>query len=136
MESDSSNAVSPPLPFILLVEDDAAIRQTMVALLQHEGYVVHSVGNGQEALNFLEKKTYPCLVFLDLQMPVMDGWTFLEHLKQANQLAHIPVVIVSAVADRTSFTGVVAKVSKPFEVEAVLGLARQYCGSGKGQQGL
>ena len=62
---------------VLLVDDDASVRETMAILLHHQGYSVLQAENGAEALAILDKTNhFPCLVVLDLAMPVMDGRGF------------------------------------------------------------
>ena len=67
-------AVKPVKKKILLVDDDAAIRQILVRLLQEEGYYVLTGANGVEALALADATKFD-LVMLDLNMPVKDGWT-------------------------------------------------------------
>jgi signal transduction histidine kinase len=81
---------------ILLVEDDHAIRDVMLSLLEDEGYLVLTAQNGQEALDALRTAAAPDLIILDLRMPVMDGWQFRAVQKGDPALAGIPVVAVSA----------------------------------------
>jgi len=83
----------------MLVEDDADIRETIVELLEHRGYRTLSAEDGQRGLERLraaERK--PCLILLDLTMPVMNGWEFLAAKADDAALATIPVVVLSAVA--------------------------------------
>lgn len=91
-ESQNANIGS-----ILVVDDDAAIRIMLREVLEDQGYAVVSVSNGQEALRYLHESTrLPQLILLDLMMPVMDGWAFLNHQQQDSLLAPIPVVVISA----------------------------------------
>jgi CheY-like chemotaxis protein len=114
---------------ILVVEDDSAIRETIRILLESEGYRVLAAKNGQDALEFLKKNETPCLILLDLNMPVMDGWQFLQARKTDESIAAIPVVIISAVANHFHEEEVVGTVRKPFELETLLKVVKQYCGS-------
>ena len=67
---------------ILLIEDDDSIREITQELLESEGYGVSTAANGQAALENLAKmEPLPCLILLDLMMPVMDGLTMLEKLR-------------------------------------------------------
>src|SRR4051812_36434591 len=82
---------------ILIVEDDAPIRDMLEEVLEEEGYPVQSTANGQEALTALHALSKPPkLILLDLMMPVMDGWTFRQMQIQDPVLRGIPVVILSA----------------------------------------
>src|SRR4051794_19279392 len=82
---------------ILLIEDDGDTRDAMTLVLEGVGYKVESVTNGQEALDQLRAAAPPpCLILLDLMMPVMDGWQFRDEQQRDNSLSTIPVIVVSA----------------------------------------
>ena len=80
---------------VLVVEDDAGNRELLVRMLEKDGYEVASAENGSEALENLAS-VRPALILLDLMMPVMDGFAFLEAMRQRPGFAHIPVVVVTA----------------------------------------
>ena len=80
---------------ILVVEDNIINREILVEILSEEYHVLEA-GNGQEALDILQKyKGDIDLILLDVQMPVMDGYTFLEHKKEVPEFAMIPVIVVT-----------------------------------------
>lgn len=82
---------------ILVVEDHLEVRESMIELVIAHGHTAHGAANGHEALVWLEAQSeLPCLVFLDLHMPVMDGRAFLEALRQVAQWDHIVVIVMSA----------------------------------------
>jgi CheY-like chemotaxis protein len=81
---------------ILVVEDDQAIREVLTEVLRFEGFDALGAANGREALNMLESHGVPSLIVLDLMMPVMNGWEFLDHLHQKPSFAAIPVIVASA----------------------------------------
>src|SRR5438445_13017963 len=86
---------------LMVVEDDADIREALVDILNDEGFTVYEARNGVEALEhlrILETAELPCLIFVDLRMPLMDGWEFLAQQKLDVRLASIPVVVLSATA--------------------------------------
>src|SRR4051812_19278934 len=84
---------------ILLIEDDQSIRETLGEMLGNEGYEVIPAENGQVGLEKLQALSQACLVLLDLNMPVMDGWQFLVAKRAlAAALRDVPVVVISAVA--------------------------------------
>lgn len=88
---------TPPRAEILVVEDDAAICESLRELLADEGYTVAAVPHGAAALTYLQQgPPYPCLILLDLHMPVMNGYDFRRVQQQDTQLAQIPVVVLSA----------------------------------------
>jgi len=77
---------------ILLAEDEPAVARSLMLKLQHEGYRVTTVTNGQEALDAVNKKTFD-LILLDLIMPVVDGWGVLRQLH--SQGITTPVIVAS-----------------------------------------
>ena len=113
---------------VLIVEDDADLRDMMAQLLSLEGYQTAVVGNGREALDYLQHEQAPDLILLDLMMPVMDGWEF-RRLQQANPaLAGVPVVVLSALDhQRSSTVDAAAVLKKPLDFDRLLQLVRRYC---------
>ena len=87
---------------ILVVDDDADLRETLQLLLDDSGYGVTAVSSGQAALDRLKAGARPSLILLDLMMPEMNGWQFLERAQADAVLDGIPVVIMTAhrAADR------------------------------------
>lgn len=115
---------------LLVVEDDEDIRDAMVGILQSKGYTVFAAHDGAEALAQLQMGRAPCLILLDLMMPVMDGWTFCEEREKDPALAAIPVVVVSAVSrldPRTASLRAVDHVPKPVDVSKLLATVERYC---------
>jgi CheY-like chemotaxis protein len=110
---------------ILVVEDDPDVLELYVALLQVKGYEVVTSRNGVEALEVLRRVT-PALVLLDLMMPVMNGWEFLRVIGQDPAIAHLPIVVLSAVADQKP-PGAVKALLKPVDVQKLWDLVAQYC---------
>lgn len=118
---------------ILVIEDDTAIRETLKEVLELEGYAVVTAENGEAGLRVLEAVQRPCLIFLDLMMPVMDGWQFLEALKAHpdSVLSSIPVTVVSAAAEAVEISSrhQVHVLKKPTDIDHFLKIAMEYCGS-------
>ena len=112
---------------ILVVEDDDDIRNVIVDLLESEGYYAESAENGKKALEILEHIPKPCLVLLDMMMPIMNGREFLDKVMKNSRLAPIPVVIVSAIADKTNTSGAVGFLKKPIDIDVVMKLVEKYC---------
>jgi CheY-like chemotaxis protein len=122
----ASHSSSPPRD-VLIVDDDALIRESVSVMLQEEGYEVRTAANGDEALDVLRSTEAPGLILLDLTMPVMDGNTLLAVLDNDPRLAAIPVVIISAMAHRAPKER--PKVlSKPLNFEEVLSIVVHHCG--------
>ena len=111
---------------ILVVDDDPDILDSLRDFLEIEGFAVDLAANGLQALARLQQKPAPSLVLLDMRMPLMDGWTFLASMRQRPALAAIPVAACTA-DGLARVDGVVATLRKPFEIEDVLRLLRQYC---------
>jgi len=116
---------------ILVVEDDADIRESLAALLRAEGYTVSTAENGRAAYDLLRRaRTLPEVILLDLMMPVMDGWHFRVTQVQDSALADIPVVVLSGagnVAQEAAALGVAGYVAKPFDVDSLLGVVQNTC---------
>ena len=82
---------------VLVVDDDADIRESVSDVLTDEGYRVEQASNGAEALvKLADRERPPCLVFLDMMMPVMSGGELLAALARGDRLKNLPVVVVSA----------------------------------------
>jgi CheY-like chemotaxis protein len=119
-----------PEHHILLVEDDAATREAMAPALEMSGYTVAGAANGQEAIDHLRGDGRPCLILLDLMMPVKDGWQFRAEQQQDPSLAGIPVVVVSAdgtVDQKAVALGAAGYLQKPVEVDQLLSVVRRHC---------
>jgi CheY-like chemotaxis protein len=126
-----SEAISPTR-LVLVVDDDQDAREAMAELLQIQGYEVLAAGNGQEALELLKVEN-PCVVLLDLMMPVISGWEFLRHRKAQPKLAKIPVIVTSAVIDRAASAhaeGANEVLLKPVDIEKLLKLVRRFSAKG------
>lgn len=80
---------------VLVIEDDAAANELMARLLQKEGYAAVQAGNGKLALEYMEQKT-PDLILLDLMMPEMDGFTFVEEVRKVEKWHGIPIIVITA----------------------------------------
>jgi len=107
---------------VLIVEDEEAIREVIADVLEDHGFRVLSAGNGAEALQCLDT-VRPDVMVLDLLMPVMHGWAFMEAYAERTGGAPIPIVVVSVnPALPRSFTrfGVRHIIAKPFDVDALL----------------
>jgi two-component system response regulator (stage 0 sporulation protein F) len=122
------------MPQILVVEDDAVIRGLLSEVLRDDGYEVSEAANGAEALAYLTGHT-PDLIVLDLMMPVMDGWTFVEECRRADFCGEVPIVITSAshdlpiTAERLRSFGVRTCLAKPFDVDGLVALVERYAPS-------
>lgn len=120
-----------PDEYVLVVDDDADIREAMVEVFIDRDCAVIAASNGQEALDVLRRGPgRPCVILLDLMMPVMDGKTFCVELGKDPALRDIPVVVMSAHANLNSVVvdiAVAAKLPKPVQVEPLLALVNTHC---------
>lgn len=114
---------------VLLVEDNADVREAIREILEEEGYGVQFAANGRDALELLKAGPSPCLILLDLLMPVMDGWEFLTHRRNDPAFSAVPVVILSAVAHRveSKTVGAAGVLAKPVDGATLLRLVRAHC---------
>jgi len=117
---------------ILIIEDDPGIRESLHCFLELHGFSCRTACHGEQALELLNGIEAPCLIFLDLMMPVMDGFEFLEALRRRgdSMLASIPVTVVSAAADIVTLPGDIPVLRKPIDTSALLSIAEAYCGCG------
>jgi CheY-like chemotaxis protein len=95
---------------ILVVDDESDVREGLCIELASLGHDVVAAGNGLEALHWLGVKPTerPCMVLLDLRMPTMDGWDFIEHLRSDPDFATLPVIVLSATLKRGSHAPVIS----------------------------
>ena len=115
---------------VLVVEDNGGARESLVMLLQVEGFEAEGVENGREALRRLRGGYDACLILLDLMMPIMDGWSFRVEQRHDPRLAEIPVAVLTATVDparEAQRLGAVAAFQKPLDVARLLEVVAQYC---------
>jgi CheY-like chemotaxis protein len=110
---------------VLVVEDDDEVRASLVEAIADQGYGIVEARNGREALDRLAQAK-PCVVLLDLMMPVMDGWEFLDRMHQDPSNDNIPVCVVTALPDQAP-TNATSVLAKPVRLERVIGVLEQYC---------
>jgi DNA-binding NtrC family response regulator len=113
---------------VLLVEDDGDIRHALGLLLRKKGYEVIAVENGRQALDHLDSGLRPCLIVLDLMMPVMDGWEL--HRTMVERGFTIPVVVMSGASDAAESAktmGAAGCFEKPVEFDALLATVGAHC---------
>jgi CheY-like chemotaxis protein len=95
---------------VLVVDDDVGTREALSDLLHDRGYLVISAADGREARNYLRNSPPPGIIILDLMMPVMDGWEFLEHQARDPALFDIPVIVVTATPPQHSLRAIAIQV--------------------------
>jgi CheY-like chemotaxis protein len=113
---------------VMVVEDDALIREIVVQILACEGFATIVARNGAEALRRLrEEHVHPALILLDLMMPVMNGQQFRAEQLKDPALAGIPVVVMSA-SDEGDVSAE-AHIGKPFEIDVLLDAVSRFAPS-------
>ena len=119
------------MSYVLIVEDDADVRDMLQTLLRAHGYTTAVAVNGREALMAAEERP-PCLILLDLMMPVMTGWEFRERQLAESSIAAVPVVCLSAVYDHWMVTErlKVPCLSKPVDFDQLLACVSTHCSRG------
>ncbi|MES0337299.1 MAG: response regulator [Candidatus Magnetobacterium sp. LHC-1] len=119
-------------PFILIVEDNAAQVALLKHFLEYEGYKVMSAANGKEALALMSQFK-PALICLDLMMPEMDGFAFLDEKAANYEFADIPVIVVSSIAESDKGTSLSANafLKKPVSRQEMLTLVNSLTDSAK-----
>ena len=101
---------------ILIIEDDADVRESLSEVLLSEGYEIAEAQDGAEGLR-AARDQLPDLILLDLMMPIMNGWDFRTAQMADPALAPIPVVVISAtLPDQVHAIGAVAHLHKPFDL--------------------
>jgi CheY-like chemotaxis protein len=118
---------------ILVIDDEADIRFLISELLIDEGYTVAQAADGHEALVYLQAAdSLPCVILLDMMMPIMNGWDFLYARQRDPVVQAIPVVVISAfpaLAQAAAPLGVQGALTKPINLDRLLATVQHYCRS-------
>jgi CheY-like chemotaxis protein len=115
---------------VMVVDDDEDIRDMIALVLQTAGCGVVTACDGTEALTHLRAGPMPCLVFLDLMMPGMNGWELCDAIHADEGLKGLTVLLVSGAADVEESArrmGVAGALVKPFDAKALLRSVEEYC---------
>ncbi len=117
---------------ILVVDDDPGIRETVLDILTFEGYPVQTATNGEEALEAIEtlrarNPKCPCMLLLDMRMPVLDGWGVARELRERQ--IEVPIVVMTAAQDAQMWAreiGADGCLPKPFELPDLLEVVERF----------
>ncbi|HJU09951.1 MAG TPA: response regulator [Candidatus Binataceae bacterium] len=109
---------------VLIVDDEFATRDMLTELLGKDEREILTASDGREALERLSEPPRPCLILLDLMMPQMNGWEFLQRKSADPLIANIPTIVLSGSGLPT---GAIHQLAKPVDVERLLALVDQYC---------
>jgi signal transduction histidine kinase/CheY-like chemotaxis protein len=123
-------APRPDRRTVLVIDDDATVRDLMARFLQREGFVVATAANGIDGLT-QARTLHPAAITLDIMMPDLDGWTVLAALKGDPALADIPVILVTIVDEkqRGYALGAADYLVKPIDRERLAAVLRLVCGT-------
>lgn len=122
--------LDPHRHLVLVIEDDQDLRDIVSEVLGAHGYRTESAIDGQDALAKLGNSHKPCVILLDLMMPVMDGWTFRERQLADPALRDIPVIILTAHASSSQIDPELAPsgfLAKPVSLKSLLGMVDRVC---------
>jgi CheY-like chemotaxis protein len=120
-------SIPPPGGPVLVVEDDAGIRESVCQILEDEGFPTVSACNGKEALVALRTlEPLPRLILLDLMMPIMNGWEFYELISRDKSVSSIPVVVMSA-QETDAYVGTLRLLRKPLALDQLLSTVNEIC---------
>lgn len=115
---------------IFIVEDDADVRESLIMLLEAEGYDVQSAEDGLDAFNQLSAMpTLPHLIILDWMMPRMDGAQFYNKKKDFPNMEQIPLILLTAdgrVQEKSALINASVGLAKPIEVETLLSAIQRF----------
>jgi two-component system chemotaxis response regulator CheY len=116
---------------IMIVDDSASIRTVVGIALRGEGYAVIEAKDGQDAINKLTGQKVN-LIISDVNMPIMDGITFVKHVKQMASYKFTPIIMLTTESDESKkregqAAGARAWVVKPFKPEQMLAAVQRLC---------
>ena len=126
MDADAS-----PGKFVLVVDDDPDIRESLETVLGIHGHPVATAADGSEAIELLRREAAaPCLILLDLMMPGMNGFEFRAELEADPTFANIPIIIITGagvLVDEKANTLRAEVLRKPFDLKALLSTVKRFC---------
>lgn len=129
MQADLPSSPPSGSRTILVVDDDQDLLDVTRFVLEGEGHGVLTARNGEEALVLLRAGPLPALVLLDLMMPVMNGWAFLEARAREPALQAIPVLVLTA-SEPEEVPGAVGILRKPFDLDDLINAVEQHVRGG------
>ena len=127
--SGKSDNAAIDAPLVLIVDDDARLREYVRVNLEAEGYLVREAESAEEGLAALEERS-PDLILLDVMMPQVDGWEMLRRVQDKHGVGAIPVIMFSGKVDERAVAeaakrGVQGFIGKPFDARALIESTKQ-----------
>ncbi|MCX7655847.1 MAG: response regulator [Treponemataceae bacterium] len=118
---------------ILIVDDSTAIRQSIVYILQQDGYEIAEAVDGLEGLSVLEKMDRVDLVITDINMPNMDGITLIKKIRQHERFKFLPIIVLTTESQGSKMNegkeaGATGWIVKPFNAEKLLAVVKKIIG--------
>jgi CheY-like chemotaxis protein len=110
---------------VLIIDNDPDILEATRFALENEGFSVETARHGEAALQRLRVGTRPAVVLLDLMMPEMNGWQFLEEVAKVPSLKTIPIVVLTAVP-RVEVSGAVEVLHKPVDLGLLIEVVERH----------
>jgi DNA-binding response OmpR family regulator len=120
--------MDPPCKGVLIVEDDEDIRDTIKLALEMAGYRAYTAANGREGIDALAFIPRPCVILVDLMMPVLDGWGFAKEVRADERLAGIPLVVLTALGGAAETIKADRVLMKPLNLDGLYDTVREFCG--------
>jgi CheY-like chemotaxis protein len=116
---------------VMVVEDDRDVRESIAEVLEDHQYQPMGAANGKEAIDQLRAGSHkPCVILLDIMMPIMDGWQFRDLQREDPELSSIPVVVLTAHAnlhEATTGMHAAACLKKPVPLKTLLATVERFC---------
>lgn len=113
---------------ILIIEDNKELQSSLKTILESEGYKIVTADNGKEGIELLRKIPTPCMILLDLMMPIMNGWEFVDIVSKDIILSNIPITVISAFGDTKGTPKTNDYIPKPIDLDALFRTVRKHCG--------
>jgi CheY-like chemotaxis protein len=112
---------------VLVVDDNRDLGESLVAAMEFAGHRGIAASDGAEALELLRAGFRPCLILLDLWMPIMSGWDFRREQLKDTDLAAIPTVVMTAYGGAPTLDGILAWIPKPIDIDEFEEMLRELC---------
>jgi CheY-like chemotaxis protein len=114
------------MSYVLLVDDDEAIRESLSLIIEDRGYTVRTAEHGRRAIEIIAREGNPCFALVDLMMPVMDGLELIERLREDPARASIPIAVFSGGSSVEPPPGTTF-LRKPLGSQVILCEIARYC---------